>query len=104
MRVAWAIRYVFEIRDSVRTPLTPCMLTGVGYSFVCARSIRRFSTIIISVETFEGKSAEAAINMVCSSFVHLEFEVTMLIGAHRFFDASKQVWGSVLVHIANLLL
>lgn len=28
----------------------------------------------------------------------------MLIGSHRFFDASKQVWGSILVHIANLLL
>jgi len=30
--------------------------------------------------------------------------LTFAVGYYRFFDASKQVWGSVLVHIANLLL
>lgn len=47
-----------------------------GYSFVRARSIRRISAVILSMETFEGKSTETVINMVCSSFAHAWFEVT----------------------------
>lgn len=81
-------------------------------SFVYAGSSRRSSSTFARLETISRIPSTTAQDLVCRARPRHHYPYPMpplqllmiYISCHRWFDVSKQVVGSVLVHIANIML
>lgn len=116
MRASGAVRYV-ERESSLRLRYgmaweTKLMRFVNQCSFIYPGSSRRSSSTIARLETVPRIPSTTAQDLVCRACPRHHYPCTMpplqlliiCISCRRWFDVSKQVVGSVLVHIANIML